>query len=706
MFFQQEQQIILPKIRNDLKLLETSVAEDGSKKWLLFDPIQNKYFDIGIDAFELISNWKADIAIEEFLEILENKNYHIDKESLQIFIDFLSNNNLIVCDNTKYTLRMLNIQKQSKQNIFKWLIHNYLFIRVPLLKPDKWLEKNKNRVNFLYSKLWQYLVLFLGFIGISFVLRDWENFTSTFMYMFTKEGFFYYFLSLVFVKSFHELGHAFTAKKYGCKIPTMGIAFLVLVPVLYTDTTSSWKLKSKHQRLQIVLAGMKVELYLAMIATFLWSFTPIGIFKSILFIIATTSWISSLLINISPFLRFDGYYALSDITNSKNLQPRSFAITRWFIRKNILGIEEAKPELLSKQKEIFFIIYALGTWIYRFFLFLGIAVLVYHYAFKILGIVLFLVEIIYFVFLPIYKELKVWWSKKDQLKLNKKNKISLTIFFILLFLIFIPWNSNIKMPAVIESKNYFEYYPSEDGYIEKIFFSNGDIVKKGQLLFTMKSLDIEFQISQIDIEIKQIMIDIDRQAGLKENLNKRFILEENLQRKLNEKSGLEKIVNKFEVKATFDGKIYFNDKFREKQYVNKKESIFVLYDNLDYRIVAFCNENDFKLLKDGAISKFIFNTGDIKDIHSKIRSISKVSSPYLEFPELSSDHKGEIATRLENKKQKTEQAYYKVLIDLDKTDLDLRNRTLGVLVSQGESSSFISRIFKKTISVFIRESEF
>jgi putative peptide zinc metalloprotease protein len=155
---------------------------------------------------------------------------------------------------------------------------------------------------------------------------------------------------------------------------------------------------------------MKVELYLAMIATFLWSFTPIGIFKSILFIIATTSWISSLLINISPFLRFDGYYALSDITNSKNLQPRSFAITRWFIRKNILGIEEAKPELLSKQKEIFFIIYALGTWIYRFFLFLGIAVLVYHYAFKILGIVLFLVEIIYFVFLPIYKELKVWWS--------------------------------------------------------------------------------------------------------------------------------------------------------------------------------------------------------------------------------------------------------------------------------------------------------
>ena len=392
--FQQQQEVILPKIRNDLKLIETSVAEDGSKRWLLFDPIQNKYFNIGLDAFDLISNWQSDIEIDEFIKILESKNYHIDKDSLQPFIDFLVNNNLILCEDSKYTNRMINSYKQSKQNIFKWLIHNYLFIRVPLLKPDAWLEKNKNRVDFFYSNLWQNIVLFLGFLGIIFVLRDWENFISTFMYLFSKEGFFYYFLSLVFVKSFHELGHAFTTKRLGCKVSTMGVAFLVLFPVLYTDTTDSWRLKSKYQRLQIVLAGMKVELYLALIATFLWSFAPDGILKSILFIIATTSWISSLLINISPFLRFDGYYALSDITDSKNLQPRSFAMAKWFIRKNILGLDEIKPEILSKQKENFFITYAILTWIYRLFLFLGIAFLVYYFAFKVLGIILFLVEII------------------------------------------------------------------------------------------------------------------------------------------------------------------------------------------------------------------------------------------------------------------------------------------------------------------------
>lgn len=700
-----DQKIILPKIRNDLKVIETSVAEDGSKRWLLFDPIQNKYFNIGLDALQLFSNWQSDIEIDEFIKILEQENYDIDKESLESFILFLRNNNLILCEKDVDTQRIVNVHRQSKQNIFKWLIHNYLFIRVPLVKPDRWLEKNKNKMDFLYSNLWQNIVLFFGFIGIVFVLRDWENFISTFMYMFSKEGFFYYFISLVFVKSFHELGHAFTAKRFGCKVPTMGVAFLVLFPVLYTDTTDSWKLKSKYQRLKIVIAGMKVEIYLALLATFLWSFAPEGILKSILFTIATTSWISSLLINISPFLRFDGYYALSDLSDTKNLQPRSFAMARWFIRKNILGLEEIKPEILAKSKEKFFIIYAISTWIYRFFLFLGIAVLVYYYAFKVLGIILFLVEIVWFIFFPIYNELKIWWTKREEVKLNRKNKLSLCVIFIILSFLFIPWNSTIKMPAIIESKNYYEYYPLENGYIDDILFSNGDIVKKEQTLLKIKSPELEHKITLLEEEINSITFEIGKQAGFRENLNKRFILEETLTKKINELDGLKKIIEKLEIKAPFDGKVYLNNSYKINQWISKKEAIFLLYDNLNYKIVGFCNENDFDLLKEKSKAKFIFNSGDIKDINSNITSISKLSNPYLEFHELSSDFGGEIATRTDNKMLKTQQAYYKITIDLQE-NISLNNRMIGTLVTNGESSSLIAKLYKKSISVIIRESEF
>ena len=273
----------------------------------------------------------------------------------------------------------------------------------------------------------------------------------------------------------------------------------------------------------------------------------------------------------------------------------------------------------------------------------------------------------------------------------------------------ILFNSIIKPEINFEiptNLNYFEFYSAEDGYIEEIFFSSGDNIKRGQLLLKIKSPLIEHKISQVQKEIELIKIEISRQAGFRENLNKRFILEESLSKKINELDGLKKIVEKFEIKAPFDGKIYLNDSYKINQWISKKNAIFFLYDNLNYKIVGFCNENNSKLLKENSEAKFIFNSGDIKDINTKITTMSKVSIPYLEFSELSSDFGGEIATRNDlNKLIKTEQAYYKVIIDLNE-NITLDSRKSGTLVTNGESSSLISSLYKKTLSVIIRESEF
>jgi len=277
----------------------------------------------------------------------------------------------------------------------------------------------------------------------------------------------------------------------------------------------------------------------------------------------------------------------------------------------------------------------------------------------------------------------------------------------LIGIVFIPWHSTLKMPAVIESKHYFEFYPIEDGYIESIFFTNGEDVKKGKLLVKMRSSELEFKILQVQTQIEQLKHELDKQAGFKESLDKRFVLQESLLKSLNELEGLEKIQQKFDVKADFDGKVYFYDTFKEKQWVSKTKPIFVLYDDTDHRITAFCNEYDLALVKKNATSTFFFHSGDTKDIHAVISDISKVSVPYLEFPELSSVFNGKIATRQDgNKRLKTEQAYYKLIIDLNESDIRLRNRSMGTLLVEGESSSLITKIFKKALSVMIRESEF
>ena len=66
--------------------------------------------------------------------------------------------------------------------------------------------------------------------------------------------------------------------------------------------------------------------------------------------------------------------------------------------------------------------------------------------------------------------------------------------------------------------------------ILKKYFLQVEKKKKDQILMKIKSPQIEFKISQIEKEIKQINLEISKQAGFKENLNKRFILEESLQK--------------------------------------------------------------------------------------------------------------------------------------------------------------------------------
>ena len=192
----------------------------------------------------------------------------------------------------------------------------------------------------------------------------------------------------------------------------MGVAFLVMFPVLYTDTTDAWKLQSRRDRLRIVTAGVRTELYLALIATFLWGVLPDGSLRSAAFFIATTSWVTSVLVNISPFMRFDGYYAFSDLIGVENLQQRAFELGRWRLRRWLWGLNDPLPEPMPRRRARLLILYAWGTWLYRFFLFLGIALLVYHFFFKVLGIFLFIVEVLWFIVMPIFKEVRTWRERR------------------------------------------------------------------------------------------------------------------------------------------------------------------------------------------------------------------------------------------------------------------------------------------------------
>ena len=700
--------MLTPSIREDLQLFEGTPLEDGSPTWLLFDTLTNKYFTIGLNAFRLLNYWNADVDTKTFIKNVEQKGVNLKEEELNDFISFLRVNDLISHHNAEDTKFLIEKYKNQKKHFILSIIHNYLFFKIPLLKPDTFLDSTLMFAKIIGSKLVRYIVYVLGLIGIYFVIQNWDQFINTFLYFFNWNGFIFYAFSLVLVKAIHEFGHAYVAKNYGCNVNSMGIAFLVFFPFLYTDNTNAWRLRDYSNRLRINFAGISTELHLALLATFFWSILEPGTLKSIAFFIATTSWVSSLLINISPFMRFDGYYVLADFLRVENLQPRAFSLAKWKLRQIIFGLNHEQPEKMNANKINFLIFYAWSTWIYRFFLFIGIAILVYHYTFKVLGIILFVVEIIWFICLPIYREMALWWKMRSDIGLSFNFIRTILFISVLFFLFFYPWKNYQKIPAILQSENFISIYAPEEAQIKRVHIKEGDNVQKDQLLIELISPALDYKNNQTIGNLELAELQINNALKSKTNREKLLSLRSKKNKLETEILNYNKLKSSLNIRAPFNADITFLEKFKKDQWVNQEDPLLSLVDKDTQIIYAFISEKNIAKIDRTKDLFFISSHIDSPKILLSIKSISK--SPvnnFNLFPIVTSLYSGPIAAR-ENSGSDiiSEQAYFLVGMDLVEDITKVDQKMLGSVNIAIYPTSFAERIYKYVYAVLIRELSF
>ena len=700
--------MIVPYLRQDLEIFRGNSREDGLPAWLLYDAIRNKYFSLGLTAFKLIKNWKGGEDIKNFEKKINSSGIDTSEEEIKSFISFLHQNNLIIQptgQNIAYLMQQKNSMKKS------WLmhaIHNYLFFKIPLFKPDDWLSKTLKYVKHFASKKFRNLVYFFGFIGLFLVVQQLETFKSTFLYFFSFQGLMLYFLTLVFVKCLHELGHAYIAKYYGCRVSAIGIAFLVFFPFLYTDTTDAWRLRNHKERLLINFGGILTELHLALIATFIWAVLPDGGFKSAAFFLATTSWISSLTINVSPFMRFDGYYVFSDWLRAENLQPRSFALARWKIRESLFGLNHPPPEEINPSRRWTFIVYAWATWVYRFFLFLGIALLVYHFAFKILGIILFVIEIHWFILLPIIREIKNWYKLKTEIKFNKQTTRTLIIILSLLMILFLPWKSSLKIPAVYVSEKYSKVFAPYPSKIKNILVNKDDVVEKGQELIELYSPDLDREIFSIRRKIQLTKTKINRLSKSAGNMDQFLTLQQSLIALQTELTGLSRVKNKLILKAPIKGKIKDFYNLSEGMWVSNFDQLLGIVHYGTGKVKGFIKEEQIErfLKKNPAV--FIPNDGIHDKVYLVSESLDLSAISNLPYISLSSVHDGPVAIRNSTGGEfqyRPETAHYIAEFELAKKS-EIQFELPGYVHIQGSRYSPFANLIKSVIAIIVRESGF
>ena len=698
-----------PILREDLALLNGPRAYDGSPTWNLYDPAVHRYYRIGWLEFECLHHWGKGDAEQVAAAIQQETPIDIDTADVVQFAEFLSRNDLAKPVGREGSVRFATLRHASKPGFWTWLLHNYLFMRIPLVKPDRYLQKALPVIDLFFRRGFRVLLVLAACLAIALVAQRWSEFSHSLLYSFTPEGILATVGMMSLSKVVHELGHASAASHFGCRVPSMGVALLLGMPVLWTDVTDAWRLSNRNHRLIIDAAGMIAELTLAVLATLLWTMLPDGPLRSGSYLLASTAWVITLGINLNPFMRFDGYYLLADALDIPNLQDRSFALGRWKLRESLFGFGITAPEHLPKRRERFLILYAYSVWVYRLILFTGIAWLVYYFFFKVLGLALFAVEIGWFIVRPIAKEIAVWRELIKTRGTPIRPRPAWLIPLALVALLLIPWQSHLIMPGLFKAEAEYTFYCIEAAQVQEVLVKEGDTVATNQILVKLVSPDLDYKIRAAQLKWEELNQRLASQSLEAKLARKNPVDYEELQSTRAELVGLNETKAKLTVKATFPGRIRdLSDVLRPGEWLAKDEPLGIV-KSASASVTAYVEEADLAKLKPDSTGRFYPDGGDLSPFPLTITAIDSTGTRELKIEELASVYGGSIAVRPNKEEEQEqglvpEQGIYRVLLQTEAPEMAQASTIRGRLSLSTEPESIAGWLLRITVVTLVKES--
>ena len=696
----------LPSLRADLQLSPAAPALDGSPRWTLADPVRGRYFKLGAAAMRLLRHWSLGDPEQVLRAAKREPGLPLDGVELEQLLTFLRGHDLISAlddqQRASYSLKAL----AQRQSLWKILLHQYLFFRIPLWRPDAFLNRAWPWLERFGPRLLRVGLPVTLALGVFLVSRDWQRFVGTFPHLFSLGGALSFGVALFFAKLCHEFGHAFMAKRAGCRVQSMGVAFMVLLPMFYTDVSDAWRVNDRRARLLIGAGGVLAELLLACIALLVWSLLPDGPARTAAFMLASATWITTLVVNLNPFMRFDGYFLLSDLWEVDNLQGRAFAFCRWRLRECLFGYGAPAPEPWSPTMQRRLLIWGYGSWLWRAALFFGIALAVYHLFFKVLGIFLMLVELVWFIFLPIMNEWRQWWSRREQAHGPRVLVSSLAVLGLLLVLI-VPWRSAVELPTMLEGGRASALHAPVAARVKTVKVADGQTVAQGDVLIELESPDLESQqaIVRREIQIQQLLMR--RQAGRSETAADASIIEQRLAEAVAQYRGLSARRERLLLRAPHAGTVRdVLPNLTPGRWLSSKDALARVVED-GSRLRGYIAEAELWRVKPGATGRFIADDPMHPALAVKLDEIDTNGVAYVDQEALTSDHHGPIAVR-RDQQQRAEpvQAQYGArLTTLDQPPTPVQPLR-GVVVLQGSGESVLGVAWRRLAALGVRESGF
>lgn len=702
---------LLPALRPDLQFFPSAPRKDGSPTFTLHDPLTGLYRRIGWGEREVLKRLNRPRRLGDLLSALRRETtLRLTEGDVLQFCQQAGQAGLLRGVRADDATRCWTQSRASRLHPLQWLLLHYLYVRIPLCHPDRFLQRTLSWVRPLAAPFAFLLHGAAACLGLYLLLNQWPSYWQTFLHFFNPRGLLLYATIIVLLKVVHEFAHAYTAKAFGVRVPTMGIALMVFWPVAFCDVTDGWRLPRRRQRFWISFAGIAAELVVAAWALVLWGLARPGPWQSIGFLLSSVTLASTLLVNLNPAMRFDGYFLLGDVWGVENLQMRAFALTRRWLRAVCFGLEQTDPEPGSgRRQRAGMILYALYAWTYRFALYLSIAVLVYAAFAKVLGLFLLLVEIGFFILRPLALEVHAMWQLRRSLRLNARLLLTVVSVAGLAAWLALPLPRQAVAPAVVLPRVVQPLYAPLSGAVRDLTCNRLDAVTAGQVLLRVEPPAQAEALGIVNAEIgkRQVRLLHCESAPLQAKRAQIPEEREEIRRLQAHRDALLEQSRQGLLRADYDGVLYdFDPLLREGLPVGQGALLGHLADLSALQVLAYAPEADAPTLRPGMKVDFL-PTGAVQPVASRVTSVHRVEDRDLRHPGLASEWQGSLPVLRSARGELILQgSYYRIVVQPVSSPPGLRIGRTGELRFLTPPRSKLQEWGKAAWRLFLRESNF
>jgi len=491
------------QLRGDLHF--TPQWSGGTAYYMVEDPVGSRFFRLGIEEYALVSLLDGDTSLDDALSLLSSKMPHhrLAAQDAAAICKWLVDANLAHTEQSRGAERMAAAVTSQQQRARLERI-NPLMFRIPLCRPDELFRRLAAPLSGLFSPVAVALWCVLVVVGAYHVFAGWERFAVSSQGVFAPTNWIWLAGCWVVLKLVHETAHGVACRRFGGPVRELGVLMVLFAPLAYVDVTTSWRFRSRRQRIVVAAAGMAVELAIAAAAAVAWSHTQSGWLNHVCYNVIVMAGISTLLFNANPLMKFDGYYILSDLLAIPNLSVNGQQQLRYWARKYLLGVPATLPAWPGPQVAIIRI-YGVAAFCWRVFVCVGLTIAasaLFHGA----GVVLAGTAAVLWLGLPTVRLCKYLWFGKQGERPHRV-RFACTAGMVggalVAVMMWVPWPGAHRAPAVVEYAPFTVVRAGGAGFVREILVDNGDEVHEGQLLVVLDNPELRRELADLQLAAQQ-----------------------------------------------------------------------------------------------------------------------------------------------------------------------------------------------------------